>query len=94
MPGAHRIGDARFCGATTKQKGQSTVFVNTRLWAVYDDPNTHGDGGLIPVTGTTVFIEGRNVIVALGDKGKVDNASHVSPETDPKESSTTVFSYG
>ena len=67
----HRHGDSRDCGAKTVVVGQSTVFVNGRLWAVLNDPNTHGNGELIN-TGTTVFIEGKPVIVVSPDPAKPD----------------------
>jgi hypothetical protein len=63
---------ARVCGATTVVVGQSTVFVNSKLWAVLNDPNSHGDGQLIN-TGTTVFIEGKPVIVHSPDPAMPDD---------------------
>lgn len=47
MPGSYRDSDTRFCGARTVVSGQSSVFVNSLLWDVDGDPNTHGDGLLI-----------------------------------------------
>ncbi len=93
MPGAHRHGDTRFCTATTVVEGQSTVFVNGKLWAVQNDPNTHNEGRLIPITGTTVFIEGKNVIVAVGDTATPDDAGHIPTNVDPDGHSTNVFAY-
>lgn len=93
MPGAHRNGDVRFCGAATIVQGQSTVFVNGKLWAVEGDPNTHGDGQLVAVTGTTVFIEGKKVIVAVGDTAVPDDAGHSPTLVDPEDSSGNVFAY-
>lgn len=94
MPGAHRHGDSRFCGATTVVEGQGTVFVNGKLWAVENDPNTHNEGRLIAVTGSTVFINGKKVIVAIGDTATVDDAGHSPSEVDPQAKSTNVFAYG
>lgn len=71
MPASHRHGDLRACGATTVVTGQSTVFVNNRLWAVDGDPNSHGGGALIPGLAPTVFIEGKQCIV-LGDQAAPD----------------------
>ena len=68
---SHRNTDLRICSAKTIVVGQSTVFVNGLLWAVLDDPNDHGNGNLIN-TGTTVFIEGRPVIVVFPDPAKPD----------------------
>lgn len=68
---AHRDGDLRVCGAATIVAGQSTVFVNGKLWAVDGDPNDHGEGNLIH-TGTTIFIEGKPVIVDSHDPAVPD----------------------
>jgi uncharacterized Zn-binding protein involved in type VI secretion len=38
----HRNGDSRACGASTTVTGQSTVYVNNKLVAVQNDPNSHG----------------------------------------------------
>lgn len=81
MPGAHRNADARNCGATTTVVGQSSVFVNGRLWAVLDDTNIHGNGQLINTTGSSVIIEGKPVIVHGPDDAKPDNAGHPNPKT-------------
>jgi len=93
MPSAHRNGDSRACGATTVVTGQSTVFVNGQLWAVLNDPNTHGNGGLINTTGSTVFIEGKPVIVNGPDLAKVDNAGHVNSQDETAAGSSNVFAY-
>lgn len=67
MPAAHRNNDDRDCGAKTIVIGQSTVKVNGILWAVDGDIDTHCDPkGPLDPSGTTVFIEGKNVIV-VGD---------------------------
>lgn len=67
MPAAHRNTDDRACGAKTTVVGQSTVKVNGLLWAVDGDLDTHCDPkGPLKPSGTTVFIEGKNVIV-IGD---------------------------
>jgi uncharacterized Zn-binding protein involved in type VI secretion len=92
MPKAHRDGDDRSCGAKTVVVGQSTVFVNGKLWAVLDDPNDHGNGQLINSSGSTVFIEGKPVIVHGADHAKPDNAGHPDPMT--AEGSGDVFAYG
>ena len=94
MPGAHRKDDSRFCGAKTIVQGQSTVYVNGNLWAVEDDPNDHGRGNLISVVGSTVKINGKKVIVALGDKATSDNKDHNPNETKPKGHSDNVNCYG
>ena len=96
MPGAHRDEDARSCGALTTVVNQATTFVNGKLWAVQSDPNTHGAGGLIP-TNSTVFIEGKPVIVK-GDSANADGlcASSGGEHCNPKASaaSTQTFAYG
>lgn len=92
MPKAHKHGDARACGATTVVVGQSTVTVNGKLWAVKDDPNTHGEGGLIP-TGSTVSIEGKLVIVHTPDLAKPDLAGHASTADQTATGSDDVTAY-
>lgn len=95
MPGAHRHGDSRFCGAHTIVQGQGTVTVNGKLWAVNGDPETHVNGELVAVYGAkNVYIQGKNVIVAVGDVAKSDKAGHPGPPTDPQGSSGDVFAYG
>lgn len=94
MPGAHRHGDSRFCGATTIVSGQSTVKVNGKLWAVAGDENTHGAGNLIPVYGAkNVRINGKLVICAVGDLAAGDNFLHPIPPTDPSGHATNVRVY-
>ena len=95
MPGAHRHRDARFCGAETIVEGQSTVFVNDKLWAVEDDPEDHGAGELVQVVQPrNVRAEGKRVICAIGDEAEADNFPHFPPLTHPEESSPDVFVYG
>lgn len=91
MPAAHRHSDLRDCGAKTVVENQSSVFVNNKLWAVNGDPNDHGDGQLIN-TGTTVFINRKNVIVHFPDHAQTDDASHTDPMT--AEGSDNVYCYG
>lgn len=95
MPGAHRHDDRRYCLATTIVEGQTNVRVNGKLWAVENDPDSHGLGLLEPIYGAlNVRINGKKVICAHGDRGGPDNGLHISPATDPDESSTNVFVYG
>jgi uncharacterized Zn-binding protein involved in type VI secretion len=65
------------------------------LWAVINDPNTHGGGNLIPQNPRTVYIEGKNVIEhddpAFPD-GLCPAAPHCNPAT--AEGSASVFVYG
>lgn len=97
MPPAHRHDDLRTCGATTTVIGQGTVTVNGKLWAVDNDPNTHGSGGLIP-SGATVTIEGKLVIVHAADSAQPDNLCipigppHCNPLT--AQGSSDVSAYG
>lgn len=93
MPEAHREGDLRACEATTVVVGQSTVFVNGKKWAVEDDPNTHGGGGLIP-SHKGVYIEGKPVIVITPDKAKIDGLDHVENEDETASASPDVTAYG
>lgn len=90
---AHRHGDPRACGATTTVVGQSTVFVNGKLWAVKGDTNTHQAGDLINTTGSTVTIEGKPVIVHGPDLAKPDRAGHVNTQDQTAGGSGDVFAY-
>lgn len=97
MPAAHRHGDARICGATTVVAGQGTTYVDGRLWAVIGDPNTHGDGGLIP-TGSSVFIQSKLIIVNTPDHAQIDDLCIPlgGPHCDPMTAagSGATFAYG
>lgn len=93
---AHRHGDSRICGASTVVQNQSTVFVNGKLWAVKDSENSHGAGGLINTTGSSIYIEGKPVIVHGPDDAKPDNLCPQSPpHCNPKtaQGSDNVFGY-
>jgi hypothetical protein len=96
MPPAHRQGDARTCGATTVVSGQSTTFVDGKLWAVEGDPNTHSAGGLIP-SGSSVLIQGKKVIVNAPDDANPDalcpiaNAQHCTPKTAAGSGTTNAY---
>lgn len=94
MPGVHRHGDSRFCGATTIVTGQSTVKVEGKLIAVEGDMNSHGGGALQSVYDSTIKIGGKKVIVAVGDKASRDSKKHPAPPTDPKGHSMSVIFYG
>lgn len=64
MPGIHRNGDSRACGATTVVSGQSTVFINDKLVSVQGDPNSHGAGDLnASINPGTVFINDIEMVV-------------------------------
>ncbi len=69
--GAHRNNDLRDCGAHTVVIGNSTVFVNGRLWAIAGDLCDHGSGDLIN-SGTSVLVEGTPVIVLEPDNAEPD----------------------
>jgi uncharacterized Zn-binding protein involved in type VI secretion len=93
MPGAHRDGDSRFCGALTIAS-QSTVKVNGKPWSVNGDPSNHGAGNIICVYGAkNVRIGGILVACAVGDKAGADLAFHPVPPTDPKGHSNDVSVY-
>lgn len=100
MPGAHRNGDSRACGASTIVTGQSTVFVNGILWAVVGDKDTHCFmGELIPIYGAlNVYAEGKLVICAMGDTASEDLQGcfvfHPPGATDPVGHSPNVGVYG
>lgn len=93
MPKAHRHADLRACGATTVVAGQGSVTVNGRLWAVDNDPNTHGEGGLIP-SGASVTIAGKRVIVHRPDQAKIDGLLHVGSQDETASASSSVSAYG
>ena len=90
---AHRDGDRRKCNAVTVVQGQSTVFVNGKLWAVDNDPNSHGNGRLIAGHGRTITINGKAVIVHAPDPATGDNAGHPGPPTSTNDGSSNVFAY-
>jgi len=97
MPGAHRHGDSRVCGATTIASGQSNVRVNGELWSVVGDPNTHGGGNLIlggSSSPATVKINGIPVVVHPTTPAGPDDALHPPPPTDTAASSGNVSAYG
>jgi len=89
MPGVHRHGDNRSCGATTTVTGQSTVFVEGKLFSVNGDPNTHGSGALI-ASGTTVSVNEKPVII-IGDNASTDSLAHTNPSA--ATGSGTVSAY-
>lgn len=92
MSKAHRNNDERACSATTIVEGQSSVYVNGKLWAVQGDPNTHGEGGLIP-SGHTVKINGKKVIVHKPDQADADLFGHVGSLDETAGGSGSVFAY-
>ena len=76
MPRAHRNGDMRFCGARTIVKGNQTVWVNNKLWAVEGDEDSHKGGNLEAVTGPpSIRIQNKFIICAVGDRAAPDNGS-------------------
>jgi len=92
MPGAHCNGQLRVCGATTVVEGQENVWVNDELWAVDEDPNSHGNGNLVSGS-LNVFINDRLVINNSPDEALADGLCplppHCAPSTD--EGSENVF---
>jgi uncharacterized Zn-binding protein involved in type VI secretion len=89
---AHLHGDLRTCGATTVVVGQSSVYVDGKLWSVNGDPNTHGSGALI--SASNVKIEGKGVIVHRPDDASADDlcpvedGEHCTPKTAQGSGST------
>jgi hypothetical protein len=93
---AHIHGHSRACGATTVVTGQSTVYVNDQLWAVVGDRNTHGGGPLTNTTGSTIFVENKNIIVHGPDKttGDCVDPKHNAPdENETAQGSGDTFCY-
>lgn len=93
MPPAHRQTDRRACGAATIVTGQSSVYVNGKLWAVQGDQCTHGAGQLIP-TGSSVTVNGKRVIVHTPDQANPDNEDHSGSEDQTGQGSSNVTAYG
>lgn len=91
--GAHRDGDGRACGAITISAQSRNVYVNSRLWSIDGDPNSHGGGNLIAAT-KNVFIGGI-AVVNIGDSALPDDlcvplgGDHCAPSA--TEGSTNVF---
>jgi hypothetical protein len=96
IPGAHRHADPRYCGAGTVVVGQSTVYVNNRLWAVEGDPNTHVAGPLKAIyPPRNIYINQILIIVAPGDTASgADMLFHPPGPVDPAEGSDNVIAYG
>jgi hypothetical protein len=90
---AHRHGDNRACGATTVVEGQSSLYVNNKLWAVDNDPNTHSNGNLKP-SGSSLYINNKLVIVHRPDIAKsADQQDHDPVQTQTAEGSGDTFAY-
>lgn len=62
MTFVHRQGDQRACGATTIVTGQDFVFVDSQLWAVDKDQDTHG-GGALNATCQYITINNKKVVL-------------------------------
>lgn len=96
---AHRDTDTRTCGAKTTVKKQSTVYVNSLLWAVKGDENDHGKGNLKlgPNNKGTVFVESIEVIIHGPDEADQDNkcpiegGEHCNPKTDKGSPDTFLY---
>lgn len=97
MPGAHRDQDSRFCGGKTTVTNQTTIYVNNQLWAVEgDEVADHGGGGSLKsvMGGSSVLIENKPIIVAVGDTTlNNDNQGHSPGQADPQGRSSNVFAY-
>lgn len=96
MPGVHRQGDVRFCGASTIVVGQGSVFANGRLISVDGDPNSHREGKNKPVYGAkNVKLEGKLIICAVGDSVYgPDLLLHPVGPANPAGHSRDVIVYG
>lgn len=86
MPGVHRQGDSRTCGATTVVSGQNSVFANNLLISVNGDQNTHGNGQLVAAC-NNLFINNKLVVNNTPDSASADDlcpplgGAHCSPVT-------------
>lgn len=92
MPAIHRHGDLRACRATTIVVGQGSVFVNSKLWSVDGDPNSHGSGELYP-SHNGVFVNGKPVIVNTPDPARTDNFPHWPDVTKTAQGSPDSYCY-
>ena len=95
MPKAHLDTQGRTCGALTEVKNQSSVTVDSLLWAIKDTTNSHGAGGLIPSV-TDVTIEGSLVIIHAPDNANPDflcpfPPDHCNPQTAEGFADVTVY---
>ena len=94
MPAVHRDTDSRACGATTKSAQGSNVYVNSLLWSINGDPNSHGGGALSAAT-NNVFIGG---IAVCNDKDSAAaddlcpplGGAHCAPDADGGSSNVFV----
>jgi hypothetical protein len=83
MAGVHRNGDQRSCGAANIVSGQGTVYANTSLVSVDNDPNSHG-GGTLNAANPNVYINNKLVVIQ-GNSASPDGlcpilvGSHCSP---------------
>lgn len=93
MPGIHRNTDTRYCLATTIVTGQSTVFINSKLAAVENDECTHFEGKLKSIIGSTVFVNGKKIIVFGDTCHNADLAGHAPTLDDPLGKSGDVLAY-
>jgi hypothetical protein len=69
------------------------VYVNNKLWSVEGDKETHGNGDLVSVYGSTIRIENKLIIVAPGDQSVPDNLGHSAAFPWPEVASTDTFAY-
>lgn len=69
MPGVHRNGDQRACGAATIVAGQSSVYINNKLVSVDNDPNSHG-GGNLKANNPKVYVNGKLVVIQSNSAAK------------------------
>lgn len=71
MSGAHRNTDSRACGASTVTLQSKEVYVNSLLWSIDNDPNSHG-GGALSAKVNNVFIGG-TMVVNISDSAAPDS---------------------
>jgi hypothetical protein len=98
MPPCHLDQMLRYCGALTQVTGQSSFSINGLLAAVEGDRDTHNNGGSLiqQYGGGSFFIEGKKMIVAMGDKAAPDSLGtilHPFSPTDPAQGSSNFFAY-
>lgn len=99
MPRAHRDNDFRVCGGQTQVIGQTTVWVNNKLWSVDGDPEKPGNHAGAPnkpvYPPRNVWIENKRIICSpAGDTVySPDGRLHGPGPADPYQASPNTWVY-
>lgn len=80
----HRDGDPRICGAVTIVQGNNSVFCNSKLVSVDQDPNSHG-GGNLNASNKQVYVHSKLVVNHSPEPASPDSLcdsdAHCNPVT-------------